>query len=122
MAVAQVVNVGSTGVIVSVAITVATSATESDEIATGGMVVWGVLVPSGWTTATLSFKEGHVAGTRKVVSDGVTASTNYTVQATADQWSPVDPAKGIGATGFVSLVSSASQGADRTIYVLLRYI
>lgn len=122
MAVAQVANIGSTGVIKSAAITVAVSATESDEIATDGMVVWGVYVPSGWTTANLTFKEGHVAGTRKVVADGVTASTNYTVQATADQWNPVDPAKGIGATGYVSIVSTASQGADRAIFVLLKYI
>lgn len=119
MAVAQVANIGSTGVVVSCLI--ANGATESDEIATGGMVVWGILLPT-WTTATITFKQGYVAGTRVLVCDGVTAATNYTVQTTTAQWVPVDPAKGIGASGFVSLVSSAAQGADRTIYVLLRYI
>lgn len=119
MAVAQVANIGSTGVVVSCVIL--NGATESDEIATGGMVVWGILLPT-WTTATITFKQGYVAGTRALVCDGVTAATNYTVQTTSAQWVPVDPAKGIGASGFVSLVSSASQGADRTIYVLLRYI
>lgn len=81
MAATQVANVGSTGVIVSA--NILNGATESEEITTNGMVVWGVYVPSGWTAANLTFKEGHVAGTRKVVTDGVTASTNYTVQTTA---------------------------------------
>ena len=120
MAAAKVANVGTTGEIWSVVI--ADTATESDELATGGMVVWGVYVPSGWTSANLTFKEGHVSLTRKVVTDGVTASTNYTVQATADQWNPVDPAKGVGAVGFVSIVSTASQGADRAIFVLLKFL
>ena len=120
MAIAQVANIGSTGVIISA--NILSGATESEEIPTGGMVVWGVYVPSGWTSANLTFKEGHVSLTRKVVTDGVTASTNYTVQATADQWNPVDPAKGVGAVGFVSIVSTASQGADRAIFVLLKFL
>lgn len=120
MAVAQVANIGSTGVVVSV--TIADGATESDEIATGGMVVWAVQTSAAWTAATLTFKQGHVAGTRVLVSDGVTAATNYTVQTTQAQWSPVDPAKGIGAAGFVSIVTSAAQAGGDTLFVLLRYI
>lgn len=120
MAATKVANVGSTGEVWSVVIP--DSATESDELATNGMVVWQVLLPAGWSTADLKFNHGYVAGTRVLVCDGVTAATNYTVQTTTAQWVPVDPAKGIGASGFVSLVSSAAQGADRTIYVLLRYI
>jgi len=120
MAVAQVANVGSTGVIVSAVI--ANAATQSDEIATNGMVVWGVLIPGTWTTANLTFESGYVTSGTKTVVDGVTASTDYTVQAVQDKWSPVDPAKGIGAGGFCKVVSTASQGGARTIYVLLRYI
>ena len=112
-------NIAGVGQLVQVRI--ANGATESDEIPTNGMIVVAILLPA-WTTATLTFKQGYVAGTRVLVCDGVTAATNYTVQTTASQWVPVDPAKLIGATGFVSLVSSASQGADRDIYVLLRYI
>lgn len=120
MAMTQVANVGTVGIIVSVVI--ANGATQSEEIATGGMIVWGVLIPGAWTTANLTFENGIVTGTTKTVTDGVTASTNYTVQATQDQWSPVDPAKGIGAGGFCKIVSTASQGAARTLNVLLRYI
>ncbi len=120
MAAAKVANVGTTGEIWSVVI--ADTATESDELATGGMVVWAVLISGAWTTANLKFKQGYVSGTRKLVTDGVTASTDYTVQATQDQWSPVNPAKGIGATGFVSIVTTAAQSGGDTLYVLLRYI
>lgn len=120
MAATKVANVGSTGEVWSVVI--ADSATESDELATGGMVVWAVQASAAWTAATLSFKQGYVAGARALVSDGVTAATNYTVQTTQAQWSPVDPAKGIGATGFVSIVTSAAQAGGDTLYVLLRYI
>lgn len=119
MAVAVVQNIGSVGQIVSCLI--ANGATESDEIPTNGMVIWGILLPT-WTTATITFKQGYTAGTRALVCDGVTASTNYTVQTTSAQWVPVSPSKGIGAAGYVSLVSSASQGADRTIYVLLKFL
>ena len=49
MAAAKVANVGTTGEIWSVVI--ADTATESDELATGGMVVWGVLISGAWTTA-----------------------------------------------------------------------
>mgnify|MGYP000240502601 CR=1 FL=1 len=120
MAIAQVANIGSTGVIISA--NILSGATESEEIPTGGMVVWGVLISGAWTTANLKFKQGYVSGTRKLVTDGVTASTDYTVQATQDQWSPVNPAKGIGATGFVSIVTTAAQSGGDTLYVLLRYI
>lgn len=120
MAATKIANIGAIGEIWSV--TIADGATETEELATGGMVVWGVQTSAAWTAATLSFKQGHVAGTRVLVSDGVTAATNYTVQTTQAQWSPVDPAKGIGAAGYVSIVTSAAQAGGDTLYVLLRYI
>lgn len=120
MAAAKVANVGAVGEIWSVVI--ANGATESDELATNGMVVWQVLVPSGWSTADLKFKHGYVTATLATVTDGVTDATDYTVQAEASKWSPVDPAKGIGAPGFCSIVASASQSGGDTLYVMLRYI
>ena len=117
---AVVTNVGAVGQIISVVI--ADGQTESEEFATNGMVVWQVLMPAGWSTADLKFKHGYVSGTRALVVDGVTDATDYTVQAEASKWSPVDPAKGIGAPGYVSIVASATQSGGDTLFVMLRYI
>lgn len=84
----------------------------------------GVIMPSAWTAAALTFSMSDVTGgTAKSVRDSAGAEVSYTVA--ADQYIIVNQAHRDAFAGFLKLRSGTAgvpvaQGAARTIQLVLR--
>ena len=98
---------------------------EDDDLSTAanilGYEVIGVIVPTGWTAASVTFQIDPGDGTYRLVS-GVTLTTPTANQVTyLNAGALANPALIVCLTGAnIKLVSSGAQGADRSVILMLR--
>ena len=100
--------------------TIASGGTVSTAVDLQGLTAVGIVIPSAWTTATVTVNVS--------LDDGATWATAadalgmvYTIQATAGVQHPIDPSDSVGWLR-IRLVSSAAQAADRQIKVVARAV
>jgi hypothetical protein len=93
----------------------------SDAVNILGYEVIGVIVPTGWTAASVTFQIDPGNGTFYLVS-GLTLTTPTAAQVTyLNAGVLANPALVVCLTGAnIKLVSSGAQGADRKVILMLR--
>lgn len=104
--------------------TIANGGTESSELDLSDAVLVALQMPSGWTAADITFKarpdDRATAQTVKRGDGTTTAIAALTVKTpSANDYIVLNPADTAGLK-YVTLVSSASQGAERQIRAVVR--
>lgn len=114
----------------AIPVTIASGGSLSSAVALGGKVLVGLVMPSGWTSADITFQASHDGGTtfgELVTSDFAAADAIAAVQIhspAASDFIAFDPAKlrGVQSLKVRSGTSGAAvtQGADRIINLIVR--
>lgn len=104
------------------AVTIAQSGTTTAAVTcTGGMILWKIIMPTGWDAANITFTESYDNSTFQAAYND--SGTLYTVSAAASRVLTVPPTWGIGSAGFFKVVATAAQAsAARTLYLVLRAV
>lgn len=109
---------------VSATATITSGQSLSGAVGLGGRLLGALVMPSGWTTAVLTFQASDDGTTFRNVYDEF--GNEYTVQAAVDRHILLDPSKfsGCDAIKIRSGTSGAAvnQGADRSIKLQMRDI
>lgn len=100
-------------------VTIASGSTTSSAIDLYGTTLVGIFMPSSWTTANLTLKASSDNSTFEDVYDS--AGTLKTLTAAASHYIMLDPSNYAGIR-HLKLVSTATQGADRTLTLAVRPI
>lgn len=96
--------------------TISNGQTTSTLFDAAGSTVLGLRIPSSWTAGNISFLEIDQTGVSRTLTD--TSGNSFSLTANAGTTIPV-PVEIFKCVQYFQIVSSVSQGADRSIQVIL---
>jgi hypothetical protein len=95
-------------------VAIANGTTTSDAIRTAGFAIFGLVMPTAFTGASISFTVSHDGTTYQALYD----TTNTLVSLTVSASRSYDLPTALAAWSYFKIVSASSEGAARTLYVV----
>lgn len=96
--------------------TISSSGTTSSAIATGGRVIFGLVMPGVFTGTSITFTVSHDGTTYQALYDETNTQVSMTVAASRSYALP----DALAAWPYFKIVSGSSEGAARTLYVQMK--
>lgn len=103
----------------SAPVTIAASATTSNETPTTGFCLCGVYIPATFTGANISFLVAPVAAGPYVVLNSIKDGSPLSYPVTQNTYCAIDP-RDFAGIAFLKIVSDATEGSARTLNCSLK--